>query len=1398
MKQPSLLRVVARRIADEWKLLLSAFSGVVVATTLVAGTPVYLESLEQLSFISSLDRLSTPVLDFDVSTSNVVLSERSLRKVEETLDAAINRHLSGILLDKQTYLRGATSLVGLPDQPLPKGGGRGVIASRGYLQALSRLEAHSRFVQGRMAGSDIALDEQGPIFEAVISTQTASEFDIRVGDVIILSPELGSAIEISVQIVGILEPDEPADQYWSAAAVVLDPPPLEADPPMLVQVDPEEPPVALFVTEQVMVDLLGEGEYSAVVGEDIYARSGVFLAGLPSQPLPTGGGSGVVTNVGYLMHLSNVGSYARFLHGRMAGSHVSTGPEGPVLEAVVARETSNIYRLDIGDEVTLSPALGSATVITAQIVGVIDPEDPQDTYWSSAAAFLNPFPLFGVAALEQDWDMAPAKEESLQRESEAAPLLVEAYQDAIPVFVTREAMLNAMEQAYPGSLVRPIWAIKVDTESLKGMSVSEARNRLKSFEDEVLRAMPGARVNTGVVRGLTEEGAQASFFSKVPLLLLLAVMVVTVLFFLSMVVSYLVQSREGDAALLRTRGVGTLQFLRLYALEGLVIAVVAVVLAPFLAMAAVAFAGVLPYFREMTGGSLLPVRLHATPFIASAGAGLLCLAIFIIPGVLGMRGGLLLQRLQWSRPPSVPFVHRYYLDFALMALGGLIFWELHQRGHFVSGGLFKDTEINEALLLAPVLFLVVVALLFMRLFPLIMRYISGESPGFVHLAVTVSVAWLVLGIVVRQVREGDGLQWLGAVALLLAIAGVYWATTHAGRYGVVWLAGLLVQAVLVVGFTMLEPPEPGQALFTPTVGLMAIVPVQLAFPLLRTLAGRAPAWLSLSLWHMARNPMQYAWLVLLLVLVTGLGILATTVGQTLERSRKDRIYYDNATDVMIRGFGRVSGGPQALKQSYLDIPGVDTAVLAVRTTGRIGPATAEVLALESNEFANISWYREDFSARSLDDIMGDLASDTSMEPLAIPEGDNIVGLWVKPLKFSSYMEMYIEIRDYAGNLYSDYLGDLSTPEWTLMQAEIPDRIKPPLYVASVQIFEAGAGTAGSILVDDIYSTAVPSYEIHILEDFEGPHRWAPIITSPLSEDRITTVPGDAFRGNGAGHFSFGKQGLQYLRGFYKGLPDNPAPVVVSSSLAAASGHSMGDRFVAGIGGLWVEVVIRDIIDYFPTLPPHGGGFMLVNLDNLLRRVNVLLDFYLLRPTDIFIGSAPGASQAVVAGVRELAPRNASVYDLGANLESVRLDPFVTAGWKPMVPLSLVVGGLAAAVGYVMYLLLFARRSWSDMASLKALGHSPAQFIALLGFQHFSMAAIGLGLGTFAGSQMSRLAVSPLAVTEIGEQVVPPFLLVTDWTLMLLTYTTLLAFFLAALFVLSRGIGRLELHTAARA
>ena len=87
-----------------------------------------------------------------------------------------------------------------------------------------------------------------------------------------------------------------------------------------------------------------------------------------------------------------------------------------------------------------------------------------------------------------------------------------------------------------------------------------------------------------------------------------------------------------------------------------------------------------------------------------------------------------MERVQAARPDALPFFHRYYLDAVVLIFGGIIFWELQSRGQFVSGGLFEDLKVNETLLFAPVAFLVVVALLFMRLFPMVVRS-SPESPS---------------------------------------------------------------------------------------------------------------------------------------------------------------------------------------------------------------------------------------------------------------------------------------------------------------------------------------------------------------------------------------------------------------------------------------------------------------------------------------------------------------------------------------------------------------------------------------------------------------------------------------------------------------------------------------------
>jgi hypothetical protein len=316
---------------------------------------------------------------------------------------------------------------------------------------------------------------------------------------------------------------------------------------------------------------------------------------------------------------------------------------------------------------------------------------------------------------------------------------------------------------------------------------------------------------------------------------------------------------------------------------------------------------------------------------------LLCLFILVIPGTAGARMGLLVHKMRSARPPTLPFFHRYYLDIALLTFGGLTFWELNSRGNLVSGGLFKDVQINETLLLAPVLFLVVVALLFMRFFPMLVRFISGESPALSHLLAAATILVLVPGIAYVAIADEGGGAWAGSVALLLAFGTAYWATNRASHLAL-RAVGLAVQATLVGGVIALEPLGRDEVLYPAVIGLIAIVPAQIAFILLRGILKIVPVWLSMALLHMARNPLQYVWLILLLVLATGLGILATTVGGTLEASQIDRVRYEVATDLRVAGFtSHRAGSLRGLLETYGSTPGIASVSLGYRDDGTIGP-----------------------------------------------------------------------------------------------------------------------------------------------------------------------------------------------------------------------------------------------------------------------------------------------------------------------------------------------------------------------------------------------------------------------------------------------------------------------------
>ena len=1216
MQPLSTTTFIIRRLVDDWKLLLSAFFGIIIAATLVAGAPVYTKALERQGINTAVDRSQSSFLNIFAFGPHVPLEKRGLDKSDQALDDAVQQHISDIYRGSRRYLKGPNYILRLPIRPLTNAARQ--MVSRGYFQYLEDLEHHVRFIEGRMATDAITSGPRGPLVEAVIGAPAVEVFRLKVGDVVTLTPSLGNSARVSATIVGVVEPIEPKGEYWQfSASTFIDPPPLEDTPDIGIEVNPLEPP--------------------------------------------------------------------------------------------------------------------------------------------------------------------------------------------LPLFVTRHAIAEGVGKAYPGTLVNSTWYIFVDKGPLKRWSISESRSRIDAFQSDLSAAMPGATVLTGIQR-LMDDFEQRNFFSRVPLLVLLAVMVITLLYYLSMMVSYLVQSREGDVALLRSRGVSTLQLLQLYALEGLALTVVAVVLAPFLAMGAVALAGKLPYFHEITDGRTLPVELHWMPSLFAAGTGVLSLAIFVIPAVVGARTGLVIHKLRSSRPPSVPFFHRYYLDIGLLVLGGLVFWELESRGEIVSGGLFKDVEVNEALLLAPVLFLTVVALLFLRFFPLFVRFISGESPALLHLIMAAAVITLGPIIAVREIRDDEGLAWLGSLVVLAAVAGAYWATYRAHSQ---WsrLGWMVLQAGLIAMFVTLEPPAAtGETSFVPTISLIVIVPAQLLFLLFAASARIIPVWALMGLWHMARNPLQYSWLVLLLLMVTGLGILATTVGKTLDRSHEERILYDVASDIRVSGIPRLYvRGHQAIKEAYLTIPGVTSVSLALRGTAVVGANAVgnqyEVLALESQDFPYISWYRDDFSSRPLSGVMRALQSQGRSEPIAIPEGATSIGLWVKPEEIYQKLALWMVLEDSRGVISTVPLGAPGPPEWHLMRAEIPSSLLPPLQLVSIQIFEQAfgpAGTPGTIFLDDIHATIGSNGEEHILDDFEGQANWTALATSMISTDIITATREEAHQGDRAGLFSFGKDTDRGIRGFYKSTGGGPVPIVVSTSFLRNTGANLGDDLIMAVEGRLVPVVIRDAVEYFPSMNTRHIGFVLADLSSMMRHINILSPLHQAAPNEIFISEAPGAGEAVREVVITLAAlSHGQVHDKQSQLEEVRLDPLVTAGWRAMSILSIGIILFTAGLGYVTYLLAFADRSRAEMGFLRSLGMSRRQLSGLLALEHIIIIVIGLGLGSWAGIEMSKRMVSSVALTERGDPVVPPFILMTNWLQMGLIYAALAAIFLIALYRLNRSMTNQDLHTMAR-
>jgi len=418
---------------------------------------------------------------------------------------------------------------------------------------------------------------------------------------------------------------------------------------------------------------------------------------------------------------------------------VSRGPqagEDDDIEIVLGSETSRKLSYLVGDRIFLVPRRGMSDRIAFKVVGVADPIDANEEYWMGAP---------------NHFDLIPVGESVV-----------------VPIYMNEDDFFQGIGARYSTLVGDFGFFLFLDSGYLNAGNAQEAKRQVQGFETDLNKVYPRTLVLSRL--GLTvDEFEKALTLAKIPLYLYLSLVVVVVLYFLALITGTLGRSQAEEAGQLRSRGASVVQVSGVLALAEAVVTLIAMVVGPFLAWIIVKTLLLDTINPSGEFSSPIPLGLAGDMFWMGALGGVMALAVLLITAAGRARMGTLETLLSRTRPPSVPFLHRYYLDILAVVTVAIIWFQVRGRDGFVAEELASQgLNVDPTLILGPVLGLFAAAVLLLRVLPLIVRLLAWGGARL-------GAAWFQFSVL-RLARDPIPHGSLAVILMLAAALGVFGAT----------------------------------------------------------------------------------------------------------------------------------------------------------------------------------------------------------------------------------------------------------------------------------------------------------------------------------------------------------------------------------------------------------------------------------------------------------------------------------------------------------------------------------------------------------------------------------------------------------------------------------------------
>jgi len=375
-----------------------------------------------------------------------------------------------------------------------------------------------------------------------------------------------------------------------------------------------------------------------------------------------------------------------------AGAWPSGAPSADApLPVVVAAAPAGRYRVSVGDQFDLHAWWDPArTPLRVRVAALVSATDPDAAYWKTSPTALDE-PVSG-------W-----------------PSFI--------FLVSEESFFGALTARMPtaGATFHEAYAIAFD--GLDARNASRVADAVKGLPEAVASVERDASVRTdleGVLRSFDDR----LFFVRIPLFVLLLQVGGIVSYYLVMVSTMLVERYAPEMAVLRSRGASPAQLLVEFGVEGFVLSVLASAAGPLLAAGLISALGPTPPFAALSGGRPLSVHLSFLSYVFAAGGAVIAFGAFMLPAWRATRTTVVEFRRASARPRPTPLFLRYYLDVALVLLAGVVFWRLRQDEQLFTRTLFGERQSDPLLLATPAVIMVTVGVVFLRLFPLVLRGVA--------------------------------------------------------------------------------------------------------------------------------------------------------------------------------------------------------------------------------------------------------------------------------------------------------------------------------------------------------------------------------------------------------------------------------------------------------------------------------------------------------------------------------------------------------------------------------------------------------------------------------------------------------------------------------------------------